>query len=227
MNEERYHHFAHLKEIKVKVGDFVYKGQVIGTLGNTGKSTAAHLHWEVQKILRSWTSYTSGLNETGVKNLYYNPYEVLADGCVYPLQDGIVSGYDWLAKIGDDRLHPGLDYNKKGTYGNQDEGENIIAPEEGEVIYSSEGYNEGWGNHLFLKSNDKSMLEELQKIRVDHENYVQESRKRLDKLENDTKEIIKMLDKETEVRIQRVEKLKKNKIGIKRAKELFNQLIGK
>lgn len=37
--------YAHLKEATVKEGDFVVKGDVIGTVGKTGRATGAHLHW--------------------------------------------------------------------------------------------------------------------------------------------------------------------------------------
>lgn len=35
----------HLNSIKVKEGDFVTAGQVVGTVGSTGASTGPHLHW--------------------------------------------------------------------------------------------------------------------------------------------------------------------------------------
>jgi len=41
--------YAHLEQVSVKKGQKVTRGETIGTVGNSGMSTAPHLHYEVHK----------------------------------------------------------------------------------------------------------------------------------------------------------------------------------
>ena len=41
--------YAHLSKMIVKVGDIVFKGQRLGELGQTGRATGPHLHFEVRQ----------------------------------------------------------------------------------------------------------------------------------------------------------------------------------
>ena len=42
-----YSGFWHQSSILVEPGDIIAMGQQIGTVGNTGLSTASHVHWEM------------------------------------------------------------------------------------------------------------------------------------------------------------------------------------
>lgn len=73
--------YAHLSAFKVRPGQRVKRGQIIGLVGNTGKSTAPHLHYEVIK----------GKQKLNPANFYYNDisgeqYEKMLELASHPNQ---------------------------------------------------------------------------------------------------------------------------------------------
>lgn len=50
--------YAHLSKIDVEVGDKINKGEIIGAVGSTGRSTGPHLHYEIIKNGKPIDPYT-------------------------------------------------------------------------------------------------------------------------------------------------------------------------
>jgi murein DD-endopeptidase MepM/ murein hydrolase activator NlpD len=65
--------YAHLHDIHVKKGQKLNRGEVLGTLGNTGKSTGPHLHYEIRKDERAVNPFYFFY-----ENLSSQEYELLA-----------------------------------------------------------------------------------------------------------------------------------------------------
>jgi murein DD-endopeptidase MepM/ murein hydrolase activator NlpD len=71
--------YAHLHEIKVKEGQKVKRGEVLGTLGSTGRSTGPHLHYEIRKDDRAVNPFYFFY-----ENLSSEEYTLLATRAYYP-----------------------------------------------------------------------------------------------------------------------------------------------
>ena len=49
--------YGHLHRLKVKKGDFVKEGEIIGRMGSTGRAVGAHLHYEIKVNKKSVNPY--------------------------------------------------------------------------------------------------------------------------------------------------------------------------
>ena len=45
--------FAHLNRMYVRFGESVEQGKVIGTIGETGRATGPHLHYEIKIAIKT------------------------------------------------------------------------------------------------------------------------------------------------------------------------------
>lgn len=59
--ENYYSYYMHLKSFSVSKGDTISKGQQVGIMGNTGRSTGTHLHLGISK--NYWSDYIDPLKE--------------------------------------------------------------------------------------------------------------------------------------------------------------------
>lgn len=86
--------YAHLDSVSINTGDVVAKGQTIGTMGNTGNSYGAHLHFEVRNVSDVRIDPTPYINgdlpnpktETEVEDMTKAETQALIDSTVAPLK---------------------------------------------------------------------------------------------------------------------------------------------
>ena len=71
--------FAHMSKIAVKSGDTVRKGDIIGYVGSTGRSTGPHLHYEV-RIAQKAVNPIPYMTESSVRIASAEPTEEGARG---------------------------------------------------------------------------------------------------------------------------------------------------
>ena len=98
--------YGHLSKRIVRVGQIVKAGQIIGTMGNTGSSTATHLHFQLYN--RNYTPLFFSEDERGIdmnsvnpESYYVSPdksWEDILKGCL-DNPDGWIKAIDTLKEM--------------------------------------------------------------------------------------------------------------------------------
>ena len=152
-----YFRYGHAKELLVKVGDTVKKGQKIGTIGKGGPNNfSAHVHFDIPKNkLNPWTAFVINKSKEFVAENYQDPepYKYIV------LPNFSHEGLDFLEfyqySTGP-AYHPGDDLNSGS--GDSDFGHPFFSACDGVVVYAynEEGSNNGWGRLLVIEERNSS-----------------------------------------------------------------------
>jgi len=145
--------YAHLSEISIEKGDKVKRGEVIGTSGNSGKSTGPHLHYEVKEIGNGFLDPVDFIKDYDFKTISTSSTKDVNTPSIFPLKDA--DGVKLTASFGKsihpilkvERMHEGIDL--KTHIGNP-----VVATADGIVVEAGIISEIAWGKIIRIKHGD-------------------------------------------------------------------------
>jgi murein DD-endopeptidase MepM/ murein hydrolase activator NlpD len=138
-------YYGHLSEMEVKEGDYVVQGQEIGKIGETGRSTGPHLHFEIRKdkkILDPLLYLSQDKVELALDN---SPTEQAAS------TDFIWPTTAWMLVRGVQLGHTGIDIS---TNNGSSFGRPVFVAQSGTTTFAGWSKDDGSGNLVIIDHGD-------------------------------------------------------------------------
>lgn len=146
--------YAQLSQTIVAVGDRVKKGQKIGEIGSSGRSTAPHLHYEVIKLNEGNVNPEDYIKDYKISHLQNQqklgsdipsmpPLNLSADNA--PLVSGFGMRKDPVLNV--EKRHTGVDFNVEI-------GAEVMATADGRVDFVG-NQETGYGKYIVIKHGDE------------------------------------------------------------------------
>ena len=248
------HWCLHLSEFKVKVGDLVQQGQLIGISGNTGQSTGPHTHFGLQSNAAVWDSHIDPLPSlqaqpterfkrgdsivfTDIQNIRKGSgtsYDITGQsviGSTYEIEDGprFADGYAWYDLKNNNWV---ADVGKFQAYippiqPPTDEASDL-REEVNRLLEQNRGLSEALGaSEAQVKERDKSLGEANERIRI-LEAEKEESKKDYLKLEDDYKRVFEdrnRIEQEKLMVQEELDRLKQSSNWSKRLSEFVKDIL--
>lgn len=252
-SDGRGHWCLHLSEFKVKAGDMIQKGNLIGLSGNSGHSTGPHTHFGLQSNAAVWSSHIDPLPDlqtsiepvrfkkgdriifTDIQNIRkgsgiaYDPISKSAVGQIGTVWDEPrqTDGY-WWYDIHIDGGGSGwcADVGKFQTY--TQENPTNCQEEVNRLLEQNRGLSEALGaSEAQVRERDKSLGEANERIRI-LEAEKEESKKDYLKLEDDYKRVFEdrnRIEQEKLMVQEELDRLKQSSNWSKRLSEFVKDIL--
>lgn len=252
-SDGRGHWCLHLSEFKVKAGDIVQKGNLIGLSGNSGHSTGPHTHFGLQSNATVWSSHIDPLPDLQVlaESARFKKGDRIIFTDIQNIRKGSGIAYDLISKSAVGQIGTVWDEPRQtdgywwydihidggGSGWCADVGKFQIYTQENptncqeevnRLLEQNRGLSEALGaSEAQVKERDKSLGEANERIRI-LEAEKEESKKDYLKLEDDYKRVFEdrnRIEQEKLMVQEELDRLKQSSNWSKRLSEFVKEIL--